>query len=184
MRKKKPQTSLRHLRFIIWLPNKDSNLDKRCQRPVCYRYTIRQCVFQLTNYSKAISENQYGNLLFYRFQRRHRSDLGQFLSYFAHVFIDRHFVCRVSQSICRMVRRHDEITVLLNKTSPYIMHYGLCAEESLISRRTAEKDHLGPYEHELLSEKRLARSVSPQASGACSGAVCISRYCRYGSRHW
>ena len=36
------------------------------------------------------------------------------------------------------------------------MHYGLCAEESLISGRTAEKDNLGSYEHKLLSQKGLA----------------------------
>ena len=58
-KKQKPQTSYKNVCGLYWLPNKDSNLDKRCQRPVCYRYTIRQCFLQLRNYSKAISENQY-----------------------------------------------------------------------------------------------------------------------------
>ena len=55
-----------------------------------------------------------------------------------------------------MIGRHDIVAVFLDKTSPDIMHYGLRAEESLISGRAAEKDHLGPYEHELLSQKGLA----------------------------
>ena len=36
------------------------------------------------------------------------------------------------------------------------MHDGLGAKESLISRRTAKEDHLGPYQEELFCQKRLA----------------------------
>ena len=55
-----------------------------------------------------------------------------------------------------MVGRHDEKTVLLDKESPDIAHDGLLTEKGLISRRTAEKDHLRADQSELLSKQRLA----------------------------
>ena len=89
-------------------------------------------------------------------QGRHGSDLGQFLSDFAHILIDRHLVGRIAEGISGMVCGHDVIAVLLDEDSPHVMHDGLCTEESLVSSRAAQKDHLRPYQHKLLGKKRLA----------------------------
>lgn len=91
-----------------------------------------------------------------RRQRRHGANLGELGSYLAHVLIDWKLVARITQRKSRMVRGHYVKAVFLDKESPYIAHYRLLSEKSLVSRGAAQQDNLRTDKPELLGQERLA----------------------------